>query len=335
MNKDLLKLLEPVTEEEQKILAGKRQIEKEIYTTGRGFTVDSRKMLDKGYMIDIRTHTRFVAFPSHKHNYIEIMYMCKGATRHIVNGATEITLAQGELLFFNQFATHEILPAGSGDIGINFIVRPEFFDEVLPMLNKENVLSNFIVSTLRQNKGNAAYIHYKVADVLPIQNLVENLVWSLIYKEPNYRQINQTTMGLLFMQLINYTDKIDQNQPEQYHNFVAMKTLKYIEENYKTASLTELASELNQSISNLSKMIKNSTGSTFKELLQTKRLNQAVHLLSGTTLPITDIIYMVGYDNTSYFHRIFKEKYGMSPKHYRAPEKKDVKSTKSSPCTEG
>lgn len=317
MNKDLIKLLEPITDEESKILSGRHEIEKEIYTTGKEFTIDSKKMLENGKLIDIRTHTRFIAFPAHKHNYMEIIYMCTGETTHIIGENKKTTLRQGELLFFNQHSYHEILPAGKNDIGINFIVLPEFFDEVLPMLNKENVLSDFIVSTLRKNADDAAYLHYKVADVLPIQNLIENLVWSLLNKQPNSGQINQTTIGLLFMQLINYTDKLDQSYPEQIPNILAMKTLKYIEENYKKASLTELAKELNQSVSNLSKLIKNSTGSTFKELLKVKRLNQAIHLLTATTLPVTSIIYSVGYDNTSYFHRIFREKYHMSPKVYR------------------
>jgi YesN/AraC family two-component response regulator len=131
-------------------------------------------------------------------------------------------------------------------------------------------------------------------------------------------------MGLLFMQLVNQTERIEHDEQNQLQHSVTIKVLKYIEESYKTANLTELAKELNHSVSSLSKIIKNSTGSTFKELLQNKRLNQATHLLSATKLPITDIIYMVGYDNTSYFHRIFKEKYHVSPKHYRDMENKDV-----------
>ena len=46
-------------------------------------------------------------------------------------------------------------------------------------------------------------------------------------------------------------------------------------------------------------------------------MTQAAYLLSSTTLPVADIIESVGYDNTSYFYRKFKEKYGMSPKEYR------------------
>ncbi|KAB1439438.1 AraC family transcriptional regulator [Candidatus Galacturonibacter soehngenii] len=317
MNTELMDRLKPVTEEEKRILIGDKKINKEIYTTSNEFTIDSNKMLEKGRLIDIRTHTRFIDFPAHKHNYIEIMYMCTGKTTHIINGDTKVVLEKGNLLFLNQFSYHEILPAGMEDIGINFIILPEFFDEVLPMLHKDNALSNFLVDTLRQNTTQASYLHYKVCDIIPIQNLIENLVWDLINKQHNHRQIDQTTMGLLFMQLVNQTERIEYDKQNQSYNTVAIKVLKYIEENYKTANLTTLAKSMNQSISSLSKMIKSSTGSTFKELLQNKRLNQSAHLLSATKLPITDIIYMVGYDNTSYFHRIFKERYGLSPKQYR------------------
>lgn len=317
MDLKLLERLKVITDEEKRILTGDMHINKDIYTTGSEFTIDSSKMLEKGRLIDVRTHTRFIDFPSHKHNYIEIMYMCAGSTTHIINENTRIVLKTGDLLFLNQFSSHEILPAKLEDIGINFIVLPEFFDEVLPMINNDNALSDFLINTLRQNTIEASYLHYKVSDVLPIQNLVENLVWSLLNKQHNHRQLDQTTMGLLFMQLVNNTERIEINENELSHNAIAIKVLRYIEEEYKEANLTYIADELNISISNLSKIIKSTTGYTFKELLQNKRLKQAQFLLSETRLPVTDIIYRVGYDNTSYFHRLFKEKFNVSPKKYR------------------
>lgn len=328
MKKEIIEKLKPITEEEKLLLNGTSRVDKEIYTSGSEFTIDSAKMLEKGRLIDIRTHTRFASFPMHRHNYIEIMYMCSGKTVHIINQKTQITLQAGDLLFFNKFATHEILPAGMDDIGINFIILPEFFDEVLPMLEKNNRLSTFLADTLRKSNSEASYIHYKVSDILPIQNLLENLVWSLLNRQHNHRQLNQTTMGLLFMLLVNYTERIEHNENEGRNNTIILTVLKYIEENYKDANLTYLSKEVNHSVSNLSKIIKAETGKTFKELLQEKRLNQAVHLLKTTEIPITDIIYMVGYDNTSYFHRIFKQQYNTSPKRYREMENKDVKKNK-------
>lgn len=317
MNPTLLSQLTMITAEEQAILDGRRDVEKSIYSSTKDFVIDSRKMLEKGKLIDVRPHTRFVHFPKHRHNYVEIIYMCSGQTTHHINGNSKVVLQEGELLFLNQNAYQEIEPAGLHDVAINFIVLPEFFDMTFSMLPEENALRSFLVGTLRYDTASSDYLHFQVSDILPIQNLIENMVWSIVNKQVNKRFINQTTMGLLFMQLLNYTDKINQNDPGQYEQNLVFTVLKYIEENYRKASLTELTELTGIPLYQLSRIMKQYSGHNFKELLQTKRLNQAAFLLSTTKLPVEHIILAVGYDNTSYFHRIFKERYGMTPKKYR------------------
>lgn len=317
MNEQLLKILRPITEEERQILEERREIRKDLYTTSEEFTIDSRKILERGRIIDIRTHTRFIPFPKHRHNFIEILYMCEGHTLHKIDGTTEIELKAGELLFLNQLSDQEIAEAGENDIGINFIIQPQFFDQVLPMLEKGNELAEFILQGLRRKGEGTHYLHYQVAEVLPIQNLIENLVWNLIHRPPNHRQMNQTTMGLLFMQLSNHTDKLAQYPTDITQDIFAAEILRYVEEEYQTATLEELAQEMKVSLSTMSKQVKKSTGMTFKELLKQQRLLRATNLLECTKLPVTEIIELCGYDNTSYFHRIFRETYQMSPKQYR------------------
>lgn len=321
MNDELIKKLAVITEEENQILYNHPAIEKSLYTKQKDFVVDSKLMLDRGKLIDIRTHTRFLPFPKHKHNYIEIIYMCSGKTVHKINDMYDVTLSQGELLFLNKNSYHSILPAGKDDIAINFIVLPEFLDVAFRMMEEGNVLRDFILGSLRNDSSEAGYLHFKVADILPVQNLVENMIWSLLNHLPNNRQINQFTMGLLFLQLLGHTETLEQNESNQYERKAVLSVLRYIEENYRDANLCELSDQLKQPIYQLSKWIKNITGQTYKELLQSKRLNQATYLLSSTKLPITDIISAVGYDNTSYFHRIFRERYGMTPKEYRDEQK--------------
>lgn len=317
MNEELMQKLIPITDEEQKILRGQIDVDKNLYTEAKDFTIDSKKMLEKGKVIDIRPHTRFIHFPKHRHNYIEIMYMCSGQTTHIINSSTKVVLEKGDLLFFNQHTFHEILPASQNDVGVNFMVLPEFFDVAFQMIEKDSVLGKFLVSTLCQDENEGQYLHFKVAQILTVQNLIENMVWSLVNRQDNKYQINQHTMGLLFMHLLNRTDLIDTGSIEQYENRLVFTTLKYIEDHYKDANLTQLAVQINQTVFKLSKLIHSATGNTFKELLQQKRLDKAIHLLSKTSLSVSDIINAVGYDNTSYFYRIFRNKYGISPKEYR------------------
>ena len=313
IKQEILAKLLPITDEEMAILAGEG-VDKSIYTTHGGSVIRSKKLLSEGRLIRVRTHTRFVHFPEHTHDFIEAVYMCSGQTTHIINGK-KLILKEGELLFLGQNARQEILPASEKDIAVNFIIQPAFFDKTLEMLGAEETpIKNFLISSLFDSE-NQSYLHFKVAGVLPVQNLIENLIWTLISNTTNKRNINQTTMGLLFMQLLNHTDKLSYESREDR---AIMDIFRYIEGNYKNGSLTEAASLLHYDFYWLSHEIKNRTGKTYTEHLQEKRLSQAAYLLKNTSLSVEEIALAVGYENKSYFHRIFSAKYGTSPKKYRA-----------------
>jgi AraC-like DNA-binding protein/mannose-6-phosphate isomerase-like protein (cupin superfamily) len=316
MNSIILNQLETITPEEQDILDGKTEINKDLYMDSASMVIDRRKLLEHGKLIQIRKHTRFVHFPKHTHNYVEVIYVCEGKTNHIINGE-ELTLQEGELLFLNQNATQEIMPAGAKDIAVNFIILPEFFDQALLMIgDEENLIRDFIIGCLKGEEEHVSYLHFKVEEVLPIQNLVENLIWTILYSQQNKRKINQSTMGLLLLHLMNHTDKVTvgKNHSEQE---LLLSVLRFVEEHYKEGKLSELAFELHYDLYSLSRMIKKMTNKNYTELVQNKRLNQAAYLLANTKHSVADIGLAIGYDNLSYFHRIFKEKYGVSPKKYR------------------
>ncbi len=313
MRADILERLAAVTEEEKRILDGEKNIDRSIYMEGQGDTVNSKKLLREGKLITIRPHTRFVHFPEHSHDYVEVIYMCTGKTTHIING-TSIILKEGELLFLTPNAKQEILPASKDDIAVNFIILPAFFENAMQMIGHEQTpLHRFIIDILSGSDNSSAYMHFEVADILPIQNLIENLIWTLIYDTLNKRNINQSTMGLLLLHLLNYTDRVVGERDDK----IVLSVLQYIEKNYKEGSLTELAESLHYDFTWLSREIKLKTGKTYTELVQEKRLFQAKFLLKSTGMNIADIANETGYDNISYFHRLFKMQFGTSPRKYR------------------
>lgn len=314
MQKEILDKLLPVTREEQEFLDGKNTIDRTLYMAENKNVVNAKKLLDAGKLISIRPHTRFVHFPEHTHDYVEVVYMCSGSTTHIING-NRITLQAGELLFLSQNAKQEIMKADKGDIAINLIVLPQFFDKALAMIGEEETpLRKFIIDCLRENADSSGYLHFRCSDVFPVQNLVENLLWTLIHDTPNKRMINQTTMGLLFMHLCNYTDKVTSGNSDAN---AILQVFRYIEDHYQNGSLTEAAELLHYDFYWLSREIKRKTGQTYTELLQKKRLSQAAYLLRSTSMKVSDVSSAVGYDNCSYFHRLFQKQYSVSPKSYR------------------
>ena len=147
MNAELLEILKKITPEEQDILQGGANIDRNIFDADRDL-IDCKKILEMGNLIQVRIHTRFIDYPAHRHNYIEMVYMYSGKTVHIING-TKVELNTGEILILNPNSIQEIRAAGLDDIAVNFIILPEFFDTVLRLLGEENniiwsVLTNFM-----------------------------------------------------------------------------------------------------------------------------------------------------------------------------------------------
>ncbi len=320
ITKELYEELKKITEEEASILGGRMEIEKDIYMrqdarAGEADMIDAKKLLDEGKLIQVRPHTRFVYFPKHTHNYIEMVYMCSGSTHHVIDGV-DVMLHEGEILFLNQNAKQEIYPAAEDDIAVNFIILPEFFNYVLKMLGEEkNLLRDFIVDCLTGKSEESGYLHFKVADVFPVHSLVENLIWSIWNRQPNRRSINQITMGLLFLHLMNHMEFMETNAGK--HGRLLIEIYGYIEERYRDGTLTELAGLLNYDVYWLSKEIRKRTGCSYTQLVQEKRLSQAAYLLQNTAMSVADTGLAVGYDNLSYFHRIFYKCHGMTPRQYR------------------
>ena len=121
-------------------------------------------------------------------------------------------------------------------------------------------------------------------------------------------------MALLFMQLLGHTETLStDNQVDA----VVWQVLRYVESNYAGGSFAELTEQLHYDSSWLSREIKRKTGKTYTQLVQEKRLAQAAFLLRNTDRNVSDIAIAVGYENISYFHRIFSDSFGKSPKHYR------------------
>jgi AraC-like DNA-binding protein/mannose-6-phosphate isomerase-like protein (cupin superfamily) len=316
VNQELLNELLQLTDEEKDILEQQTKVSKDLYTSKTNFIIESEKFLSKDKMIMVRKHTRFVDFPLHRHDYIEVNYVYNGGLHQTVGGR-QITLKKGELLLLNQHIEHEIKACAKEDIIINFIIRPAFFDFIFSYLSSENIVSDFLLSSLYNNTQNGQFLYFKVSEIADIQDLIGKMIHEIMYPTSFSESAIKLYMGLFMIELIKNSDRVERKEEASITHYLVVESLKYIEEHYKEASLYQLANQLKQSHYGLSKTIKKATSRTFKELLQERRLDKAKELLQGSDLPIALIVEQVGYDNISYFYRIFKEKYGRTPKEFR------------------
>jgi AraC-like DNA-binding protein len=94
--------------------------------------------------------------------------------------------------------------------------------------------------------------------------------------------------------------------------------LRFVNAHYaKPIALKEAADFCGYSVSYFMKFFKSFTGETFVEYLNHYRLKKASELLTDTDRTILEISEATGFENHSYFIRLFKRYYGITPLQYR------------------
>ncbi|MFA6084081.1 two-component regulator propeller domain-containing protein [Mucilaginibacter sp.] len=95
-------------------------------------------------------------------------------------------------------------------------------------------------------------------------------------------------------------------------------TLACIEENITNHnfSVEELSRQMSLSRVSLYKRLLTLTGKTPVDCIRTIRLKRAVQLLEKSQLSIASVAYEVGFNNPTYFSKVFKEEYGTLPSEY-------------------
>lgn len=279
--------------------------------------VDKDRVISHGQLMGSLLQPRHVAFPDHTHNYVELVYMYSGTTTHVINKKTTIKLETYDLLLLKQGVSHSISPAGHDDIAIHFVILPEFFKHSSLFLEDGSALRHFIAGSMKESNSIADYLHFHLKNLMPAQNLLENMIWSLMNGKRNRQAINQATMGILIQELLLHSDNKELYDVNQYEVHLLLSAYQYIETCYAEATLEEFSLSMKQPSYYISRLFKKHTGSTFKEYIQTTRLSRAVYLLTATKKPVERIIEEIGYENSSYFHKLFKKAYHMTPKQYR------------------
>lgn len=101
-------------------------------------------------------------------------------------------------------------------------------------------------------------------------------------------------------------------------NEVVKKAILYISKNFANPlTLETVAKEVHLNPAYFSTIFKQATGSSFKEYLNMVRIEESKRLLANTDYSLIDIAIATGFEDQSYFSKVFKKFTGLTPKQYR------------------
>lgn len=138
-----------------------------------------------------------------------------------------------------------------------------------------------------------------------------------IEKLRNLEELNRW-LSMVLHRFINFV--FDFNDIK--HHNVIYQTTAYIKENLaEKLTLEDAAEHVSLSKSYFCRILKDELGYTFTEYVNHLRVERAKLYLRDSTMSIADIAYAVGFDDQSYFTRIFKKLTNVSPGQYRKSKK--------------
>jgi AraC-like DNA-binding protein len=126
-------------------------------------------------------------------------------------------------------------------------------------------------------------------------------------------------LGLFFMFIVIYRYIWKHsNRAAKVYSEEIVKINEFLLNNLsKNLSIEEIATQVGMSPSTLRRVYKKACRTTIKSFILEERLKKAKEWLAKTDKSISRISYDLGINEPSYFSRLYKERFGISPQDYR------------------
>ena len=151
----------------------------------------------------------------------------------------------------------------------------------------------------------------------PLSSPAPRALWeSVLSEEPVPQALLEAVIPPLAVMLEGLFAKYAHKEADEFNQMIA-----YLSEYHGAPSLDALCQRFHRSRSYVSRLFNARAGCSLRAFCNDLKLKDAKALLESTTLPVTEIAYATGFGDTSYFIKLFKEKYQASPYKYRRNHK--------------
>ncbi|HBE01541.1 MAG: hypothetical protein A2096_05075 [Spirochaetes bacterium GWF1_41_5] len=258
----------------------------------------------------------------HIHQFIELAIVTKGHGRHEGSNQT-FNIQTGDVVFINHHIIHRFIPMPDDELKVIFICfLPSIIESTATLSLPDKIFLDmmFFEPFFRNDKVFENKIHIADADFQRILAAGFHLVhyFSRLFAHPSER-INELIKSFFFSLLHSVLLEYRRIIPHLSREYSTVQSiLNFISENlYENITLDAVAVKTGLSKFYISAIFNRMIGYSIPDYINQKRIDKAKELLSGTNYSIIRIACEIGYNNISYFHRIFKSLTGSTPSDFR------------------
>jgi len=241
---------------------------------------------------------------AHFHDFEELIIVTEGSLEHYIDFQVEIMQAPS-VTYVSMGKMHRIV---EHDDLRGWVIN--YQNEFIPD-SKLNFYSNFFTSTSIPLSPNVCLNRFT--------SLCEIIHTEYEQQNPDFLTIRHLTSGLISMieaerkRNIPVESILKASQIATFNNF-----LKILEENFRRdEGVTFYADKMNMSERNLNIICKNNFQKSVSEIIETRKLIEAKNQLIHSDKSVSEIGYDLGYNEKSYFTRVFHNKTSVTPTQFR------------------
>lgn len=237
--------------------------------------------------------------PLHWHSYYEVELIMDGEPLHLINGSVR-TMKPGMISIMTPRDFHQY--SGKSRIKKFIFKENRIQDDIARLLLTRQ--KPCVIDSGSRFEWFSAQI-----DTIISQFRNEDIYCSLRLRNI----VEAICIEILSSDYVGTERYSPDNSSSQYHDI-----LTYIDEHFREPiSLSKAAAEVHLSPNYFSHWFSRTLGTTYSQYVQFRRIQYASALLLSTRLSIEEIAWKAGYSSPSFFNRVFRKQYSMSPLAYR------------------
>jgi AraC-like DNA-binding protein len=251
----------------------------------------------------------------HAHQSMEFLYVYEGEGSAHVNKSV-IPIVPGSLLIFQPFQLHR-LKIKQNFVRSVFMFEPYAVDSSLIAFPSLRKFYDSLWKSLLSNQ--AIYLSPEHNEFILLYHQLNERLKTV----PSGKWQEEFILFIMsFLQHLRFYVKDlcppQYTAPSLKGSHTVDRMIRWIDTNFRNNfTLKKMSEELHLSTYYLSHTFREATGSSITEFITSRRLKEACILLETSSMSISHIALEVGFQNGSYFCRVFKQKLQLSPKDYR------------------
>ncbi len=259
-----------------------------------------------------------IAFP-HIHSALEFIYILEGEYKMRAND-TEFYMSKGDLCLFRSETVHRTYVLSQSG-GSYFVIKIE--PTIILKLADSEYGAAYAMHFMLYGEDTKVVWKKSELDGTDIEKSVLSILQE--HNKESFGKELALKIGAagLLLDVMRY-DKLHGSNTELFSSDITLtkqiyKAIVFINHSFdRDISAAECASHINMSYSYFSRSFKRITGKSFKEYLNSVRINQAEKMLLSTEKSVTEVCFACGYNNVSYFISQYKLLRGKTPHSFRS-----------------